>query len=102
MAHELEELIPLMDKHSDYAITEYCLPTYQGTMMLQKFPLLWMLEDQEGKVKLARKKESKIKGKEMKIPSDSEVRKPHQKLMDQALCPLLLGSGSVVALAIWL
>jgi len=54
------------------------------------------------KVKSARKKESKIKDKERKIPSGPEVRKPHQKLMDQALCPLLLGSGSVVALAIWL
>jgi len=86
MAHELEELIPIMDKHSDSAFTEYCLPTYQGTVMLQKLALLWMLEDQEGKlVKSARKKESKIK--ERKIPSGPEVRKPHQKLMDQSPLP---------------
>jgi hypothetical protein len=59
MAHELEELIPIMDKHSDCAITEYCLPTYQGTMMLQKLALLWMLEDQEGKLNRPEKRKVK-------------------------------------------
>jgi len=59
MAHELEELIPIMDMHSDCAITEYCSPTYQGTMMLQKLALLWMLEDQEGKLNRPEKRKVK-------------------------------------------
>jgi hypothetical protein len=56
-------------------------------MMLQKLALLWMLEDQEGKLNWRGKRKSKMKGKERKIPSGPEVWKPHQKLMEQSPLP---------------
>jgi len=42
-------LTPIMDQHLHCVITEYYLPTYQGTMRLQKLALLWMLEEKVGK-----------------------------------------------------
>jgi len=73
-AHKLDELNPIVDQHLHYAITEYCLPTYQGTMRLQKLALLWMLEERIGKKKVAkrRKENRKIK----KSHQGPEVRKP--------------------------
>jgi hypothetical protein len=38
-----------MDQHLHCVITEYWIPTYQGTMRLQKLALLWMLEEKVGK-----------------------------------------------------
>jgi len=69
--------------------------------MLQKLALLWMLEDQDGKLNRPEKKENK--GKRKKDPPQvQKVGSPTRSSWSKALCPLLLGSGSVVAVAIWL
>jgi len=58
-AIELDELNPIVDQHLHCAITEYCLPIYQGTVRLQKLALLWMLEEKVGKGKISRIRKSR-------------------------------------------
>ena len=55
-AIELDELNSIMDQHLHCVIIEFCLPTYQGTMRLQKLALLWMLEEKVGKRKVGKGK----------------------------------------------
>jgi len=60
-----------MDQHLHCVITEYELPTYQGTMRLQKLALLWMLEEKIGNFgkgksrKIRKKKKSEIRKKKV-------------------------------------
>jgi hypothetical protein len=62
-AHKLDELNLIVDQHLHCEITEDCLPTYQGTMRLQKLALLWMLEEKIGKGKSSEKEKEKSENK---------------------------------------
>jgi len=53
-----------------YAFTEYCSPIYQGTMMLQKLALLWMLQE-----KIEKAKESFARFRKERKEKESPVRR---------------------------